>query len=160
VPFSEKGGYKAQGRQFAADGRPLCAAGLAMPLQFTYTDRTNCLIEHERGKYVCSLRFPTQTARACPAYAKRWRKGGCVAMMPVSIGARLRHQLDRHSEAYLAAYRQRTAVERINSQAMAFGIERPHFRHGCAIANQNTLRYVLITLHCLQRLHQFRGLAM
>lgn len=159
VPFSEKGGYKAQGRQFASDGHPLCAAGLAMPLQFTYTDRTSCLIEHERGKYVCPLRFPTQTARTCPAHAKRWRKGGCVAMMPVSIGARLRYQLDRLSEAYLAAYRQRTAVERINSQAVAFGIERPHFRNGLAIANQNTLIYVLINLHCLQRLRQLRGLA-
>lgn len=50
VPFAEKGGYKANGRQFSSDGLPICAAGLPMPLQFTFTNRTNCLVEHERGK--------------------------------------------------------------------------------------------------------------
>jgi hypothetical protein len=59
-------------------------------------------------------------------------------MMPTSIGARLRHTLDRDSELYKQCYRERTAVERINSQAVALGIERPHLRHGAAIANQNT----------------------
>lgn len=58
VPFSEKGGYKAQGRQFSQDGLPICAAGLAMPLKFTYTDRTVTIVEHERGKFVCPLFFP------------------------------------------------------------------------------------------------------
>jgi hypothetical protein len=36
VPFSEKGGYKAKGRQFSPEGLPICPAGLTMPLQFTY----------------------------------------------------------------------------------------------------------------------------
>ncbi len=36
-------------------------------------------------------------------------------MMPLSIGARLRYTLDRDGEAYKQVYRQRTAVERINS---------------------------------------------
>jgi len=31
-------------------------------------------------------------------------------------------------------YNQRTAVERINAQAVALGIERPHLRNGAAIA--------------------------
>lgn len=154
VPFSEKGGYKAQGRQFTAEGLPLCAAGLPMPLRFTYTDRTSCLVEHERGKYVCPLRFPSQTAKTCPAHHKQWKKGGCTAMMPTSIGARLRYQLDRDSDFYKSLYRQRSAVERINSQAVALGIERPHLRNGQAIANQNTLIYVLINLRFLQRLSQ------
>lgn len=152
VPFSEKGGYKANGRQFASDGRPLCRAGLPMQLQFTYTDRTTCLIEHERGKYVCPLRWPTRTARACPVRHAQWNTGGCTAMMPTSIGARLRYTLNRDSEAYKAIYQQRTAVERINSQALALGIERPHLRNGQAIANQNTLIYVLINLRFLHRL--------
>ena len=43
-------------------------------------------------------------------------------------------------------YNQRTADERINSQAVALGIERPHLRRHSAIANQNTLIYVLINL--------------
>ena len=74
--------------------------------------------------------------------------------MPTSIGARIRYQLDRHNDAYREAYRQRTAIERINSQAVALGIERPHLRNGQAIANLNTLIYTLINLRCLQRIHQ------
>ena len=77
-------------------------------------------------------------------------------MMPTSIGARLRHTLDRDSELYQQMYRQRTAVERINSQAVALGIERPHLRNGPAIANQNTLIYLLINLRFLHRLHEGR----
>lgn len=152
VPFSEKGGYKVNGRQFAPDGSPLCAAGLPMPLRFTFTDRTSCLVEHERGKYVCPLRFPQQVSKTCPAHHKNWKKGGCTAMMPTSIGARLRYTLDRESDEYKSLYRQRSAVERINSQAKALGIERPHLRNGQAIANQNTLIYTLINLRFLQRL--------
>ncbi len=154
VPFSEKGGFKAGQRQFDAQGLPLCAAGRAMPLQFTFTDRTSCRVEHERGKYVCPLRFPEKTADPCPAQHKTWLKGGCTAMMPTSIGARLRYTLDRESAAYKQVYNQRTAVERINSQAVALGIERPHLRNGAAIANLNTLIYLLINLRFLQRIRQ------
>jgi hypothetical protein len=156
VPFSEKGNYKAKQRQFAPTGEPRCAAGLTMPLQFTYTDRTTCLVEHERGKYVCPLKVQADRRRTCPVRHPNWKKEGCTAMMPISMGARLRYTLDRDSELYQQLYRQRTAVERINSQAVALGIERPHLRNGQAIANQNTLIYVLINLRFLQRLR--RGL--
>ncbi len=74
--------------------------------------------------------------------------------MPTSVGARLRYQLDRESERYKAVYRQRTATERINSQAVELGIERPKLRNRAAITNQNTLIYVLINLRALQRLRQ------
>jgi len=151
VPFSEKGNYKAKQRQFAANGWPLCKAGLAMPLQFTYTDRTTCILEHERGKYICPL---NATHQRCPIRHPQWKKGGCTAMMPISIGARIRYTLDRDSDRYKQIYRQRTAVERINSQAVALGIERPHLRNGAAIANRNTLIYLLINLRFLQRLRQ------
>jgi len=57
--------------------------------------------------------------------------------MPTSIGTRLRYTLDRDSDLYKSVYNQCTAVERINSQA---------------IANQNTLIYILINLRFLQRL--------
>lgn len=73
-------------------------------------------------------------------------------MMPTSAGARLRYTLDRDSELYKQTYRQRTAVERINSQAKALKIERPQIRNGRAIANLNTLIYILINLRLLQRL--------
>jgi len=72
--------------------------------------------------------------------------------MSTSIGARLRYTLDRESQLYQDIYKQRTAVERINSQAVDWGIERPHLRNGQAIANLNTLIYTLINLHFLQRL--------
>lgn len=153
VPFAEKGNYKAKERQFAPNGWPLCKAGLAMPLQFTYTDRTTCILEHERGKYICPLNASRQR---CPIHHPQWKKGGCTAMMPISMGARVRYTLDRDSERYKQIYRQRTAVERINSQAFVLGIERPHLRNGAAIANRNTLIYLLINLRFLQRLR--RGL--
>jgi len=51
-------------------------------------------------------------------------------------------------------YKQRTAVERINSQAVALGIERPHLRNGAAITNLNTLIYTLINLRLFHRLSQ------
>ncbi len=71
-----------------------------MPLQFTYTDRTMCLIEHERGKYVCPLRLPQSSEKGCPIRHPNWKHGGCTAMMPTSIGARLRYTLDRASDTY------------------------------------------------------------
>jgi hypothetical protein len=152
VPFSEKGGYKAKGRQFSSNGLPKCAAGLPMPLKLTFTDRTRSIIPHERGKYVCPLLFPQSTGEGCPKDHKNWPKGGCTVDMPTSIGARLRYTLERESQVYKDVYKQRTATERINSQAKALGIERPHLRNGKAIANLNTLIYVLINLRLLQRI--------
>ena len=154
VPFSEKGGYKS--RKFDPNGLPLCAAGLAMPLLFAYTDRTVTLIEHERGKYVCPF-FSKNIQykwikQSCPIHHPRAGHGGCSVSMPLSIGARLRYSLDRQSQAYKDVYKQRSATERINSQAVSLGIERPHFRNGNAIANLNTLTYALINLRLLQRL--------
>ncbi len=159
VPFVAKGGYAAKARQFSPEGLPLCAAGLGMPLKLTFTDRTKDLIEHERGQYVCALRFPQPTGSRCPIRHANWRRGGCTAQMPTSIGARLRYTLDRESDAYKTLYRQRTACERINAQAVALGIERPHLRNGSAIANQNTLIYLLINLRFLQRLRQNRRIS-
>ena len=151
VPFSEKGGYKAKGRLFSPDGAPLCQAELPMALKVVFTDRTRSIIEHERGKYVCPLLFPTPSGQTCPKQHKNWPKG-CTVDLPTSIGARLRYTLDRDSQAYKDIYKQRTAVERINSQAKALGIERPHIRNGKAITNLNTLIYTLINLRLLQRI--------
>ena len=151
VPFSERGGLK--DRRFDPEGLPLCPAGLAMPLKYTFTDRSS-LVEHEAGRYVCPLRFPEANGEPCPVKHKRWPKGGCVTTMATSIGARLRYQLDRESDAYKHVYKQRTANERVNSQAVELGIERPRLRNGAAIANQNTLIYVLINLRGLRRVRQ------
>ena len=162
VPLAEKGGYKT--RPFSPDGLPLCQAHLAMPCKFTFTDRTTTIVTHERGKYVCPLRFPARTADACPVNHANWPKGGCTAMtpalhqtqcgasVPTCAGARIRYQLDRESAQFKAVYKQRTTDERVNSQALELGIERPKLRRQSAITNQNTLIYVLINLRALQRI--------
>ena len=131
-----------------------------MPCLFTYIDRTLTLIEHERAKYGCPYKHGAcSDCGPCPINHKRWAKGGCVTTMPTSIGARLRYTLNRESADYKHAYRQRTATERINSQAKALGIERPHLRNGQAIINRNTLIYTLINLRLLQRIRQRRPAA-
>ena len=149
VPLTERGGK----RQFDEHGWPLCQAGLPMPLKYTFRSKVT-LFEHERGRYVCSLRFPQKTNQTCPVNHKQWPKGGCISTLPTSIGARIRHQLNRHSDIYKQVYKQRTASERINSQAEALGIERPKIRNFQAIANQNTLIYILINLRGLQRIRR------
>jgi len=149
VPLSKRGGKR---RQFDAQGLPLCEAGLAMPLKLTYICRTT-RFHHERGRYACPLVFPEPTGQSCPIQHKNWPKG-CVTTLATSIGARIRHQLDRHSDIFKQIYKQRTATERINSQAVELGIERPKLRNGQAIANQNTLIYVLINLRALHRVRR------
>ena len=63
----------------------------------------------------------------------------------------MRVRLDRDSTAYKAIYRQRTAAERINSQATALGIERPKVRTAAAVRTLNTLTYIVINLYALAR---------
>jgi hypothetical protein len=143
-------GKKGAGRQFAPDGSPLCAASLPMPRLFLYQDRT-ALIPHTREKCGCPLLHPTATGEGCPIGDPHFAKGGCTTTIAASLGARLRHQLDRQSEEYKQLYAKRTMVERINSQAEALDILQPKLRSGKAIANRNSLTYVLINLRALTR---------
>lgn len=149
VPLTGRGGT----RLFDQQGWPLCQAGLPMPLKSTFWSKAT-LFEHERGRYVCPLRYPNPTNQTCSIQHKQWPKGGCISTLPTSIGTRLRYQLDRHSHAYKQVYKQRTANERINSQAEALGIERPKLRNLQAIANQNSLIYILINLRALHRIRK------
>lgn len=141
-------------RRFDPDGLPLCDAGFSMPLKSTYTDRSH-LIEHQRGRYVCPLLFPTKSGELCPIAHKNWfqegKNQGCLATLPTSIGTRLRVQLDRSGEQFQRIYKQRSATERVNSQAVELGIERPKLRSHLSIANQNTLIYIIINLRALDR---------
>lgn len=150
VPFAIKGRTKA--RQFDDDGRPLCQAELPMNIKTSYTDRTKTIIVHQRTRYACPLLHPHPTGDTCPIEHDRWKHGGCTVDMPTSVGARIRYQLDRESEVYKVVYAQRSATERINSQAKDLGIERPRLRNGQAITNLNTLIYALINLRALQRI--------
>jgi hypothetical protein len=154
VPFVGRGG---QGqRSFSDDGLPLCSAGLPMPQRYTFWCKTT-LIPHERARYVCPLRYPEPTGDSCPVQHKNWAKNGCVTTMATSPGARIRYQIDRDSELYKQVYKQRTASERVNSQATELGIERPKLRNGRAIANENTLIYILINLRGLHRVRQHKA---
>jgi hypothetical protein len=157
--FLQAGGYAAirlskrgdNTRQFDQTGLPLCKAKLAMPLKYAYTCRTT-EVHHQRGRYACPLLFPQPSGQLCPIGHKNWKKGGCLVTMPTSPGARVRYQLDRQSDQFKAIYKQRTATERVNSLAVELDIERPKLRNGQAIANHNTLIYVLINLRALQRI--------
>ena len=147
VPFGE--GTHRGHRRFDPAGLPLCAAGLAMPLQFTYQHRTG-LVPHERGKHVCPLLHPQPSGAPCPIADPHFSTGGCTTTIATSVGARIRHQLDRASEQYTQIFNQRTATERINSLAKEVRIERPKLRNQRAITNQNTLIYVLLNVRLLQ----------
>lgn len=144
-------GPQSSARSFAPDGSPLCAAGLPMPRLFFFEQRTG-LVPHTREKCGCPLLHPTVTGEACPISDPHFASGGCTTHLPANAGARVRVQLDRSAPEYVAAYNQRTMVERVNSQAEALGILHPKLRRGSAIANQNTLTYVLINLRALARL--------
>jgi len=145
VPFVARGGVAA--RRFDTDGNPVCEASEAMTLERTFIDRTS-FVEHERGVWTCPL---IGNAERCPVDHAKWTKGGCRVTMATAPGARLRHQLDREGGDYKAVYKQRTATERINSQATELGIERPRLRNQAAIANHNALLYALIDLRALRR---------
>lgn len=149
IPLTKRGSV----RLFADAGQPLCAAGLPMYLKGTFTNRTS-LVVHPRQRWWCPLLHPQQTADCCPVDHPKWANSGCKSTIAASIGARLRYQIDRESTEYKEIYKQRTAAERIFSLALDLGIERPKLRSKAAIANQNTLIYVLLNLRRLQNMRQ------
>lgn len=153
VPWSDRPAHR---KQFSEEGLPLCAAGLPMPKRSSFMKRSHCLIPHRRIRYACPLKYPEVTGESCPVNHKNWAKQGCITTLPDSPGVRVRHELDRGSEAYKEVFRQRTATERINAQALELGIERPKLRNAQAIANLNTLIYVLINLRAYHRIRQRR----
>lgn len=155
VPWADRADHK---KTFSPERLPLCEAGFPMPLKYRVQKKSHCLVPHEVGRYVCPLLFPEKTAQPCPIDHKNWQRTGndqgCLTTLPTSIGAFVRHTLDRDSADFQQLYDQRSVVERINSQAVALGIERPHLRNQRSITNQNTLIYVLINLRTLQRIHE------
>ena len=151
VPWADSAAHK---KCFDENGLPLCPAGLAMPLKSTFWQKSNCLVPHQDGRFVCPLTCSEAGDLPCPIAHANALKGGCITTLPTSIGNRIRHQLDRTSPEYKQLYKQRTATERINSQALALGIEHPRLRNARSIANINTLIYVLINLRALKRLRE------
>lgn len=148
VPFSGKGGDQ---HAFDEAGLPLCQAGLAMPCASSFMNYRG-LVPQRQGRYVCPLLHPEPDGQTCPCHHKNWPKGGCTTTMGVSAGARVRYLLNRHSPEYIQLYNQRSATERVNSLAVELEIEQPKLRTQPAIANANTLRYVLLNLRAYHRL--------
>ncbi len=147
-------------RIFDKDGTPICDAGEPYHLQRTYMKTANASYPHRIECYNCPLLKPEQTATSCPVNHEKWAKGGCETRIPESIGTRIRYQLDRESKEYKDAYNERTATERVNSQAKELGIERPKLRNKHSVTNQNTLIYVLINMRALARIKEKKqGLA-
>ncbi|HEY3228797.1 MAG TPA: transposase, partial [Roseiflexaceae bacterium] len=98
----------------------------------------------------CPLLWPRATGQSCDH--EQFAKGvGCVKYINLTAGGKMRIALDRQAEEYKRIYRQRTAAERINSQAKALGIERPQVRNSASVHNLNTLTYVVINARALER---------
>jgi hypothetical protein len=150
VPFSGKGGHA---RAFDQAGLPLCQAGLPMPFKSNHMNYRG-LIPQRQARYACPLCLPHPADQPCPIDHKHWPNGGCLTTMGISTGARIRYLLNRNHPDFKWLYNQRTATERINSQALELGIERPKLRNQRAITNQNTLIYVLINLRAFHRLRR------
>lgn len=129
------------------DGHPRCDRGLTMAPGTAFV--------HEDGfraqRYRCPLLWPERTDQGCD-HAQFAKGPGCTKYINVEAGGRMRADLDRHGDAYRAIFRQRTSAERINSQAKALGIERPHVRSAAAVSRLNTLTYIVINVHALHRL--------
>ena len=127
-------------------GWPRCAHGLS--IHAGYLSREQAGFHTQRLH--CPLLFPEPTGQICDH--EQFVKGpGCTKQVNVELGGLMRLSLDRHADAYRAVYKQRTSTERINSQATALGIERPHVRNLHSVRNLNTLTYILINARALDR---------
>jgi hypothetical protein len=128
------------------DGTPRCAMGLRMHPTYQF--------QHTNGfraqRFRCPLLFPQPTGQTCE-HTQFARGKGCVKDPNWEKGGLMRTLLDRNSPLYHAVYTQRTACERINSQAQALGIERPKVHNGTSVRNLNTLIYLVINVRALQR---------
>jgi hypothetical protein len=128
------------------DGTPYCWAGLRMhpTYQFWHTNG------YRAQRFRCPLLFPQRTGQVCE-HAQFAKGRGCVKDPNWEKGGLMRVLLDRDGPLYHVIYNQRTACERINSQAQALGIERPKVRNGRSVANLNTLTYIILNVHTLQK---------
>lgn len=137
---------------FEPDGTPLCSLGLRMhpTMSFQHTNG------YRARRYRCPLLFPFVTGQTCEH--EQFLKGkGCQKDINDEPGGRARVLMDRTSPLYHAVYTQRTACERINSQAKELGIERPRVRNGRSVANLNTLIYLVINVRALERVKSING---
>jgi hypothetical protein len=156
-PFAEMGGMAAiplnlRGHpkpQLGAGGFHLCPQGWEMVPSYSY--------DHPNGYRTqllrCPLLFPHSSGQTCDH--EQFAKGrGCVKHINIEVGGWMRVRLDRQSDPYKQLYNQRTAAERINSQAKALGIETPKVRNINSVVNLNILTYLVINARALQRVRK------
>jgi hypothetical protein len=128
------------------DGTPLCPKDLRMTPTYQF--------QHTNGfraqRFRCPLLFPERTGEVCD-HAQFTKGKGCVKDVNWEKGGQMRVTIDRDGPLYHVIYNQRTACERINSQAQALGIERPKVRNGQSVARLNTLIYLIINVRALQK---------
>jgi hypothetical protein len=130
-----------------ANGVPSCPKNLQMvpTKQFQHTNG------YRAQRYQRPLLTPSKTGQSCDH--EQFVKGkGCVKDINIEKGGLLRVTIDRDHPIYKGIYCQRTAAERINSQAKALDIERPKVRNGRSVRNLNTLIYIVINTKALMRI--------
>lgn len=131
---------------FDPDGVPRCPIGLRMHPTFRYAHTYGYTAQRSR----CPLLFPDATGQI--GEHEQFQKGkGCQKDINDEPGGRARVLMDRTSPLYHAVYAQRTACERINSQAKELGIEHPKVRNARSVANLNTLIYLVVNVRALTR---------
>ena len=130
------------------DGTPYCSKDLRMQPVFFF-QHTN---GYRAQRFRCPLLFPEATGQTCD-HAQFAKGRGCVKDLNWEKGGLMRALLDRDSALYHTIYNRRTACERINSRAKALGIEEPKVRNGRSVRNLNTLTYLIINVHALQKAH-------
>lgn len=137
--------------RFGVTGHHLCADDREMIGGYRYADHTRGYrTEIEKCPVLFGAVKPTTT---CRIQHPQFVKGvGCIKYRNLEEGARLRLQMDRSSAEFDKAYDDRTAAERVNSQAKHFKIERPKLRRLRSIRNQNTFIYIVINLKAMQRI--------
>jgi hypothetical protein len=144
IPLNERGFAPPQ---LSAKGIHLCPRGWEMHPGSIYFDTSR---GHRVQRLHCPLLHPQPTGQRCDH--EQFAKGiGCEKRINYEAGGRLRVALDRQSASFKQLYRQRSAVERINSQAKSLGIERPKVRNLASVSNLNTLIYLVINLNTWQR---------
>ncbi len=128
------------------DGTPRCSVGLRMTPTFQF--------QHTHGfraqRFRCPLLFPEPTGATC-SHAQFVKGKGCVKDPNWEKGGLMRALLDRDGPLYHVIYKQRTACERINSQAQALGIEQPKVRNIRSVRNLNTLIYLVLNARALAK---------
>lgn len=156
-PFAEMGGMAAiplnlRGHpepRLGTGGFHLCPTGLEMAPSYQYHHTSGYQAQLLR----CPLLFPQPSGQTCDH--EQFAKGsGCVKHINIEAGGWMRVRLDRQSHLYQQLYNQRTAAERINSQAKALGIETPKVRNIHSLINLNTLTYLVINARALQRVRK------